>query len=318
MADLKNERAQILLIAAFTLAVIFVGLAIVVNGAIFTQNLASQGLSNGGDALLLYRADMIQSFGETLDYVNEQGGNTSTKIEDQLTENLTQQGRRMRNYTHVNGRDISVNIVSTESGTYIEDQAGPPNDFQGDDSGADWRIGSNVGAIRKMRFYVQDATAEVGSGNEFTLLVSGTTGQLYTLRIGNNTSMSTQRPMLEVTGTGRAPGTCTLVSQTYPVRLDVMNARFGGRYCHALDRIEIDDITSKPRTIDIENGDTLFGNYSLIVRSISLDSEEYDSRSSDAPFNKVALYGIFLNLKVQTLDKTYEDRLWVAPGESDD
>ena len=48
MADLKGERGQILLIAAFALAVIFIALGLVVNGAIFTENLASQGDASGG------------------------------------------------------------------------------------------------------------------------------------------------------------------------------------------------------------------------------------------------------------------------------
>ena len=36
MADLNGDRGQILLIAAFAMSVIFIALALVVNGAIFT------------------------------------------------------------------------------------------------------------------------------------------------------------------------------------------------------------------------------------------------------------------------------------------
>ncbi|MEF8907354.1 MAG: hypothetical protein V5A13_05805, partial [Haloarculaceae archaeon] len=50
--DPDRDRGQIILVTAFALAVAFVALSVVINGAIFTQNLATRGdTAGGGDAL---------------------------------------------------------------------------------------------------------------------------------------------------------------------------------------------------------------------------------------------------------------------------
>ena len=94
MADLspgsrrEGERGQLLLIGAFIIAVSFVVLALVVNSAIFTENLATRDEVAGSGDALEYRQEVTQSGGDVLTEINQNNSIDTSDQDDKLEENL--------------------------------------------------------------------------------------------------------------------------------------------------------------------------------------------------------------------------------------
>ncbi|MFW5900746.1 MAG: DUF7261 family protein, partial [Halodesulfurarchaeum sp.] len=70
---MDRSRGQIILLAGFALAIIFVSLALILNTAIFTENLATRETDDGHDALDLQQA-VIETGDVLLRETNHDGG----------------------------------------------------------------------------------------------------------------------------------------------------------------------------------------------------------------------------------------------------
>ena len=85
MANLRDDdRGQIILVAAFAIAVIFVSLALIVNSAIFTENLASRGETAGSDGALSMRAMVETNVGDSMEAINGRPISGHSNLEDEL------------------------------------------------------------------------------------------------------------------------------------------------------------------------------------------------------------------------------------------
>lgn len=321
MANLREDRGQILLIAAFTLAVIFVGLALVVNGAIFTQNLASQGEGSGGSQLLQQRAEVRQTLGTALDDLNEHGPNVSSDLKDDVeVELLPRYSAQFRRYTLVTGTNARIFPTATPTyveGAYIEDEHAPPNTFEMNDGSDDWLLGNFDGA-RSIEFLIKRPIAPVGP-NSFRFLVtgSGAGAETYEFTVGHDGSAA-ENPMIKVEASndGEPNGNCILEGEDFPVRLDVTSARFGGEYCHALDRISVGEGVTTPATIEFFNADNIHGNYSMVVIGGSgpIATGNYGPDPED-PTWKRAIYSTTVQIGLLSEDRRFLDEITIAPEE---
>lgn len=317
MADLNGSRGQILLIAAFTLAVLFIGLALVVNGAIFTQNLASQGDTSGGGDLLQQRAEVNRTLGAALDDLNENGPDDYPILRSEFeVQILPKYTRNLRRYTLLNGRSTTLTFQSKDNGLYIEDEATGSNDFTAEDGAADWLIGSNFDGVRSLQFFIRRPINEISS-DPYNISLEGQFGETYHLRIGHSGGVD-EYPTLEVEASnfGGASGTCTLDGRDFPVRLDVTAARFGGEYCAPLDNIDMGEYVSVPATIRVRNGNNIHGNYSMVLQapgSGPLATGNFGTDPAD-PTWKRALYAAVVRLGVRAENIRFSEDVTIAPG----
>jgi len=83
-----DDRGQIILIAALALAVTFIGLALVVNSAIYTQNLASRGEVAGSNDALEMRAMVETNVGQGVTAANRYNHSSQTALETGLRESM--------------------------------------------------------------------------------------------------------------------------------------------------------------------------------------------------------------------------------------
>lgn len=125
-----DERAQLVLIAGFALAVTFVALALLLNTAIYAENLASrQSDAGAGDAIAT--SDVVErGLSKTLGYVNEH--NADNRTHGQLSTNFTS---AVNNWTELTNRQLAVDgttvngsVVRTTEGTRIR-QANASRNF---------------------------------------------------------------------------------------------------------------------------------------------------------------------------------------------
>ncbi|MEF8782695.1 MAG: hypothetical protein V5A54_06350 [Haloarculaceae archaeon] len=156
MADL-NDRGQIILIAGFALAVIFVALALVVNSAIFTENLATRGETTGGSDALIERHQVEESVETIVESANNDSTDPTGDIERSV-ENLSLQGSIQDAQS---GRITSV-VIDPESKVARLYQENDSRQYVNATGQEDWTLATGPDEFRTVEFNVStDNLAEV-------------------------------------------------------------------------------------------------------------------------------------------------------------
>lgn len=306
------RRGQILLIAAFALAVIFVALALVINTAIFTENLASQGPVTGADETRDLRQEVNRSIGELLAYENRNGGASESVLRDNVGALETVLARS----EILDGRDVSVELTSSQPGKYIADMNSSGSNFTNASNVPDWQLAEDVPRTRALEFELVAANGSFANNTAFQVNVSnskGNTTEVWLLEIGKESG----NPTLIVDPPGASPEQCSLSGRSYPVDLDVMGAQFGGEYCPALDDYPFAQGVSAPYNISFHNSQSprIRGNYSMVLDGSAIVVFRPLAGPSYYPHRKDGLYSVKVDIEVLSHDLTYSDVIRVAPGE---
>lgn len=150
----ERERGQLILIGALALAVSLVAIALVLNSAIYTHNLASRYDSPGDDASTFSR-DAVIGAGGAIDYANERYADHGyPTVLDKYKTGLTDVENGFAGDVGVNGRIARVQHVtgSTERGVYIADKEPGGSTFEANTTSGllgantDWTVAPNVRA----------------------------------------------------------------------------------------------------------------------------------------------------------------------------
>lgn len=310
MADLNDGRGQIILVAAFALGVIFIALAVVVNAAIFTENLATRGEATSDSDALHYRHEVEESAGRALDFVNAEGTGSVSDFESNLT-NISLQGTRQKARL---GRVVTVEYVSGSEnfGTRLENTSGT---YIGNDSLVNWNVSSDAQQTRDFVLNVsgRDSLSE-GSTGAFKLSVDNGT-HFWNMTVYNSTS-SSKNVIVEVKNTAGDVASCTRpVSDSF--KIDVTGGSVAGESCHAL-TVSNGDVMWYPTdltpdyNISFYNAGQIKGGYRATI-----DGTETDDFPEDTSESTPAIYSLDVRYTYQTPSLYYETDIRVAPGEPD-
>ena len=316
MADLNDGRGQIILVAAFALGVIFIALAVVVNAAIFTENLATRGEATSDSDALHYRHEVEESAGRTLDFVNAEAdsGDSVSNLESRVKDNVTDislQGTRQKSRL---GRAVVVDDVSVEdSGTRLENTSGS---FENETGSNEWDVAQSVPQTRDFVLNVSDVSTLLGSQTgAFNVSVTSSTG-------GPHWNMSVHRPAadtVEVTvdNTDGDVASCQQsVSENF--KIDVTSGTVAGEPCHAL-QVSDGDVMWFPSDISSDydirfnQADEINGGYRLTIADGTVSSFPSTATSQQT----TAIYSLDVRYTYQTPSLYYETDIRVAPGEPD-
>ncbi|WP_276272422.1 DUF7261 family protein [Haloarcula litorea] len=117
MAHLSDDqRGQLLLVAGLALAFVFIGLALVVNSAIFTENLASRGETAGSDGALAARASVEANVGEAVERANYYNESAPADAFKQSLRNVSTQTEYL---SATSGSLVNVTYVDHREGERI-------------------------------------------------------------------------------------------------------------------------------------------------------------------------------------------------------
>ncbi|WP_336327733.1 hypothetical protein [Halovenus sp. HT40] len=312
MADLSSgqrDRGQLILVTAFALAAIFLGLAIIVNSAIFTENLATRSENVDSTKALEYRHGVTQFTGEVIGFANENNATTNETIRRNVTDGI----RDINDYTGIQqaqrGTGIALELDSSTNGSRIfQSDAGT---FENNETTADWTLATDV--TRTRAFEINVTTHSTG---DFTVAVEDTdSSDEWDLTISNST--------VTVDRSGISTESCSVGTVE---TVDVTAATVNGEVCPALQDTEagedlyfaagIDD----EYEINFENADNIEGTYSLVVDNASLDGSTNDNYAEvDGPGSGArvtpAMYSAILDFEYETPEVEYETDVRVAPGE---
>jgi len=323
VADLSGrDRGQIILVAAFALAVIFVTLSLVVNSAIFTENLASRSDTTGSGDALSERAAMEKSIGDSIEAANLNNDSSKSSLDDAVTDSIVEYNRENGRQQASSGQVANVSFTSSTEGTRIEDDGG--GSFEGDiglPDTVDYDLVTQVERVpdgNGTRAFVIEATALPGSSNRFNITASGSSGDRWTTEIWEG-SDGAGNPYVNVSTERTDSGAteeCGVEFDGATQVIDVTDGTINGRPCDALgttpsgENLHFAAGTEDPYDIVFENADDIEGEYSLVVHGSSLTI-------NTAGDDTTALYQVTVEYSYSTTNLEYVTDVRVAPGEPD-
>jgi len=308
-----GERAQIMLVAAFVLAVTFIALAVMLNSVIYTENLATRGEDAHGSEAIAYRADMAAGTERLIEHVNE---NQTGESYDDHVANLTTSIAAMDNGTApivaTGGTRTKVSVMSVTRGTRIG-QFNTSRNFTDVGATTDWELANSIEGTRAFRINITDSSQLVeedlisflgGSLDPFTVRVDDGTDD-WAVRIYEDDT--TTDVIVDVEGGGEC------VAGSDP-EIDLTAGTINGEPCGPL---SFGDGVSTPYSLRYEQADQIQGNFSLVVDSTSFTSSHY-STDEDTPFaDDGAIYAATIYVLHESADHVYATDAEAIPGEND-
>jgi hypothetical protein len=313
LTDRKDEsasRGQLILVSAFALAVIFLALAVIVNSAIFTQNLATRSENVEATEALDYRHSIEQSVGDLIGYVNEYNATSDTA----LRQNLSAETQNLTVYTGIQqverGVAVSLGLLDTTNGTRIFQNSN--SEFASNESNDDWTLAESVSNTRAFEIQVTNIN------NEFTVIANDTSTPSV------EWEMELDDDEVTVTRDGNTSD-CEIDEDIESV--DVTGATVNGEVCPALidtrsgDSLRFAAGISGDYAVEFEDGDEIEGNYSLVVDNAStaaIRDNDYAKIGGpgNGPYATPAVYSARVAMDYETPRLEYQTEIVAAPGES--
>lgn len=315
LTDRGGDRAQLLIVSAFALGVLFVALALILNSAIFTENLASRGETTGGEQVLQTQESINRGIGRVLTYENENvsgAGVPHSTIESRIRAGVENYTRAMTRRQALAGGTATVQVSDQTDGTLIR-QTNASRAFTDEGDSDDWTLATDVAQTRAFELNVTRSELEPCTrfGDCYNLVVSDLTND-WTLSINDSSGVTV------AVRTGGTTAVCDPVAADHVV-VDITGGTVGGERCAALN---FSQRPSAPYRIRHENGNQIGGTYSLVVDNgtslLTLSSPYGSDPATDDPTATPALYALNLSYDYQSADVNYSTAIRVAPGEHDD
>ena len=310
----RSDRAQILIVSAFALGVLFVALALILNSAIFTENLASRGETTGGETVITYQRSLEDGVGEVLTYENENvtgSGVSRATIESRVTTGTNDMERVLTRRSAKDGATSTLAVTGRTDGTLLR-QTNESRGFTAANDADDWTLATQVDSTRAFRLNVSRSELQPCTRFDdcFNLTVDdGVDEWQVSINDSSGVTVAVENP-------GGTRRTCDPVASN--VVVDVTAGTVNGTTCPGLD---FADAPATNYAIEYENGDQIGGTYSLVVDNSSLDPAILLSYSSDPtlgePAATPALYGVTVAYDFQSAELNYSSAVRVAPGETD-
>lgn len=328
--DRDSDRGQLLLVAVLVLAASFIVLALVINSAIFTENLATREDVAGSEEALGYRAVVADSVSESVVAGNEEQSLSSTSdLEEHVKTGVTLLRTQSALSQAMRGGVVSVSYQTSTGGQRIaQDNATRNLTSTGGD--AAWTVADDVNRVRNVRFSFTDVDTlgTLGLVNSpFRLNIEDSSGDTWELSVSNETVLGILDSNETAIRVERPDGTdAECVRQQAesgdPLTVDVTGGTVRDEPCHALRQLSdgtdmyLGTGLGTPREISFENSDNVEGTYSMVIDNGNPEGSNLNSGySPDGPYFTNALYDVTLSYAYQSHAVFYDDTIRVAPGE---
>lgn len=337
MAYLKgdDDRGQLLLVTVLILAAAFIALALVVNSAIFTENLATRDDTAGAEEALEYRAEVVGNVEALIEEANADSSLTSeSDLGNHVREGTAGFVEAERSRQALAGQSIEVETEDIRFGTRIAQENADRN-LTNLNNDADWTVASNVDATRNVTFtFTEIDTFEPdglfgGEDDPFLMELDGPDGTwtfqassegaaLFGVDLEDEVAFSIQRD-----GTGFDEA-CVRDDDELAdgIVVDLTAGTINGEPCEGLSRIQTDGTAlsfgvgvGSPYSIDFVNADNVEGTYSMITTGAQSIGSVGNNQNDDVPYAVNAIYDVSLSYLYQTHDVVYETDIRAAPEE---
>lgn len=313
MANLEadRDRAQIILVTGFALAIAFVAIALVMNSVIYTENLATRSEASKASDSVTIRADLGEAADAIVGAANRYNNSTYETLQKNVTrgiENMTAATERQQLQT---GKAVSLTMLESHNGTRVR-QTDDSRPFTAADGRGNWTLVKNVDEIRTLWLNVTEMEkATVPNANEavFNLTAQNTTtDDTWNVTLINETGTKDTYSMYVTDGNGDQHD-CNDQSGEFFV-----NVTEGGVTCGGT-TYEIGSGMGEVDLLRFSRGqNVLGGRYEVFVRNAS-ESIATPSPYGSMPFYDRQLYTATLYFSYEEQRMVYGTNLTVGPGD---
>jgi len=329
MADLsrraggdRGRRGQLLLVTALSIAVVLVALVLLVNSAIYAENLATRNTDIGESDALAYRSGVIEGAGGTVDRENRAEYADRAALEENVTAGVERLDALLAR-THLDhGVDANVDrsSVAYVDGRLVR-QTDPSRNFT-DETGlvANWTVAYDTNGTRRYAATVdRDAlvqTDETDLSGAFRLvIVDNSTGEEWRVFLYEDDDTGNLTVAVRNATESSPTVACSVDRSTATVNFT--NESLSGRDCPALEWAEG---VGERYDIAYRNGDNAVGTYNLTVRTEdagALNTLDLNALGGGSPYHVPAVYAATMSVSYESPTLSYRDSIRVARGEPD-
>lgn len=316
----EDRRGQILVVMSLVMAVLLVAMALYLNTAIYTENLATrQADIAGADGAASYKSATAEGAAGAIRYANRYNNSSyselRTAIETDL-DNWTDANARLE-ATRSRSANVSVDAI-TEGTLVIQDD---DRKFTNKTGIADWVVANDTQGVRKFRMNVtRDDLGDSWPGNAphqddlFTVTFDDGSTVRKVQVYGNKSENDIHVTVLD--GGGSELGTCSADDQSRAV-VEVTGAKVDGEECEPLRFFG--DLGDEYAVV-FNNSNMANGTYRMVVnQSYGTFSTEvwnnYYAGTSSSPYFTRAVYAVHVDVVYETTRIEYATVVRVAPGE---
>ncbi|UVE49350.1 hypothetical protein KU306_10485 [Haloferax larsenii] len=313
-----DDRGQLFLVTALTIAVLLVGLALTLNTAIYTENVATRTTDTQLDDATSFQQALFSGGGEVLDSANRAGGGEST-IESQFQSSITNWSVETASLSAVYGRSVDVTYTGTMTGGARIHQDDSTRTFTNETAGDTW-VAVTDEEVRNVRFNVSRTSLAGNAGDAFHFVIDddGVLGDAVVVSFhddGTNVVVTVENDTGVV-------GTCAVEPKGTDESLivDVTGGTVGPKRCLPLDTIH--ETFDGNVHVVFENGDEATGTYEFYtttkntgVSSLVTGPHYAGTGSGSWPVAEEALYDANVTYVFSTDETTVEKTIRLAPGE---
>jgi len=322
-----RDRGQLVLAAALVIATILVGLALVLNSVIFTENLATRQGPEKTDANT-YRADAIDATTGAIVRANERNNTTDDAVHENVTAAVTEWSEATARERAAAGIDASVTVADTTNGTLLLQANRSRNYTAGGSQAGDgnWTL-ADADGVRQFRLNVSrdslhqssvvgdlspseyDTTAD----ESFHVVIDdgGDVWRVYAFNDSDVVRVFVEDP----SGSYHGGNDDSCQKEAGNVTIKLANASVAGQHCDALGLYPASEPhTVRYRNATLDGDDRAAGSYRILVEASSVNQNPYyDRDSGDSPFTTPAIYAATVRITHTADEETYTADSRVVP-----
>ena len=332
MADVsRRDRAQMVLITSLLIASVFVGLALVVNSAIYTENLATRETSSDTTESLEHVQLVERDLQKLVDRSNAAvTGDDYNAVKNGYESDLALWASSQERRYGATGRHVSYQQEYTTEGTRIQ-QTDIDRNFTAGGSVAgkdEWSPVNGTTEAGEFEMTIQrlslldatTATLDEMVAEAFNIVVENETGHQWRIYIFRGGSPDTGYVLVEEPGedfsildtdfVDYTTGACKSADGDVP--MDLVNSSWGGAHCSELE-FYTEDVIGTTHNISYRNTktdggalgiadpeDRVNGTYNITVDTRADRTPYYNPDSGDNPDAKAIIYEAAVSIEFRT------------------
>ena len=277
------DRGQLLVIVGLIIAVSFIGLAVALNAAIFSENLSTRESVDAEEAAA-YTAGVEPAIGDAYDETNDGGAATAADARTEFGDLLGEWETAKEREAAREGADFGLNRTA-HVGWRLEQDANRSFTPEGNASATDWTVADGVQNISAFELSVKRTKLYNGADTAafHVFLSDGTdTWKVFVYRDGSD----------NIVVSADDPPTPQCTRTTNRAVINVSNGSVAGTDCDALDLPASLDGTLEVKFQNVQSSggdERVNGTYTVIVNgSDAIDTDTDDepikfNRSGEAP-----------------------------------
>lgn len=322
-----ESRGQLILVTGLALAVALVVLVLLVNTAIFTENLASRDVDVGEDDALEYRQVIREGVGGIIDRENAAEYSSYPNVKANSSEGVAELNRRIVRSNLEDGKGTTIN---TSDATYHEGalvrQTNASRNFSDKAGSRNWTVATDINDTRGFTTTVEKSElidislASVDPSDSYHLVLQNSSGDEWHAYVYKDTA--TNEIVVAVKNASESSATEICRTADSNATVDFTQGTLDGESCSGLDWAR-----GLEGSYDVlyKNGNETKGTYNMTLNVSGTGSVNdgaggslNSGPGSDSPYSVPAVYSVVLNVSYQSPSLEYEDQIRVAPGEPDD